>query len=84
MVSAGKAAGFSAGLAWLWAFGHLCLTHILSGDTCEDGAVEFADLAVAARCVSQDREFRIQAESAKRIVWDTERRCFLDAAAVAV
>ncbi|NWZ41334.1 CFA70 protein, partial [Brachypodius atriceps] len=33
---------------------------------------------------SEDREFRIQAESAKRIVWDTERRCFLDAAAVAV
>ncbi|NXU96312.1 CFA70 protein, partial [Cettia cetti] len=33
---------------------------------------------------SKDREFRIQAESAKRIVWDTERRCFLDAAAVAV
>uniref|UniRef100_A0A8C0VLE7 Cilia and flagella associated protein 70 n=1 Tax=Cyanistes caeruleus TaxID=156563 RepID=A0A8C0VLE7_CYACU len=33
---------------------------------------------------SEDREFRIQAESMKRIVWDTERRCFLDAAAVAV
>ncbi|NWT57109.1 CFA70 protein, partial [Erythrocercus mccallii] len=33
---------------------------------------------------SKDREFRIQAESAKRIVWDMERRCFLDAAAVAV
>ncbi|XP_005522857.1 PREDICTED: cilia- and flagella-associated protein 70 [Pseudopodoces humilis] len=33
---------------------------------------------------SEDREFRIQAESRKRIVWDTERRCFLDAAAVAV
>ncbi|NWI03165.1 CFA70 protein, partial [Tichodroma muraria] len=33
---------------------------------------------------SEDREFRIQAESAKRIVWDTEARCFLDAAAVAV
>ncbi|NWZ68005.1 CFA70 protein, partial [Acrocephalus arundinaceus] len=33
---------------------------------------------------SKDREFRIQAESTKRIVWDTERRCFLDAAAVAV
>ncbi|NXE01973.1 CFA70 protein, partial [Chaetorhynchus papuensis] len=33
---------------------------------------------------SKDREFRTQAESAKRIVWDTERRCYLDAAAVAV
>ncbi|NWI44390.1 CFA70 protein, partial [Picathartes gymnocephalus] len=33
---------------------------------------------------SEDREFRIQAESTKRIVWDTERRCYLDAAAVAV
>ncbi|NWX28506.1 CFA70 protein, partial [Notiomystis cincta] len=33
---------------------------------------------------SEDREFRIQAESMKRIVWDTERRCYLDAAAVAV
>ncbi|KAM7038914.1 cilia- and flagella-associated protein 70 isoform 2-T2 [Acridotheres tristis] len=32
----------------------------------------------------EDREFRMQAESTKRIVWDTERRCFLDAAAVAV
>ncbi|XP_062359863.1 cilia- and flagella-associated protein 70 [Cinclus cinclus] len=33
---------------------------------------------------SKDREFRMQAESTKRIVWDTERRCFLDAAAVAI
>ncbi|NXQ42973.1 CFA70 protein, partial [Catharus fuscescens] len=33
---------------------------------------------------SEDKEFRMQAESMKRIVWDTERRCFLDAAAVAV
>ncbi|NXM63102.1 CFA70 protein, partial [Illadopsis cleaveri] len=33
---------------------------------------------------NEDREFRIQAESAKRIVWDTERRCFLDAASVAI
>ncbi|XP_056359043.1 cilia- and flagella-associated protein 70 isoform X1 [Oenanthe melanoleuca] len=33
---------------------------------------------------SEDREFRMQAESTKRVVWDTERRCFLDAAAVAV
>ncbi|NXM39259.1 CFA70 protein, partial [Gymnorhina tibicen] len=33
---------------------------------------------------SEDREFRMQAESTKRIVWDTERRCYLDAAAVAV
>ncbi|XP_077643068.1 cilia- and flagella-associated protein 70 [Lonchura striata] len=32
----------------------------------------------------EDMEFRIQAESMKRIVWDTEMRCFLDAAAVAV
>ncbi|NXS22482.1 CFA70 protein, partial [Mystacornis crossleyi] len=32
---------------------------------------------------SEDREFRMQAESTKRIVWDTERRCYLDAAAVA-
>ncbi|NXT09173.1 CFA70 protein, partial [Prunella fulvescens] len=33
---------------------------------------------------SEDKEFRIQAESMKRVVWDTEMRCFLDAAAVAV
>ncbi|TRZ24200.1 hypothetical protein HGM15179_002886 [Zosterops borbonicus] len=33
---------------------------------------------------SEDREFRLQAESTKRIVWDTERRCFLDAASVAI
>ncbi|NWI55263.1 CFA70 protein, partial [Calyptomena viridis] len=33
---------------------------------------------------NEDREFRIQAESRKRIVWDMERRCYLDAAAVAV
>ncbi|NXF01141.1 CFA70 protein, partial [Smithornis capensis] len=33
---------------------------------------------------NEDREFRIQAESKKRIVWDMERRCYLDAAAVAV
>ncbi|XP_068062591.1 cilia- and flagella-associated protein 70 isoform X3 [Anomalospiza imberbis] len=33
---------------------------------------------------SEDKEFRLQAESTKRIVWDTEMRCFLDAAAVAV
>uniref|UniRef100_A0A8D0KW15 Cilia and flagella associated protein 70 n=1 Tax=Strix occidentalis caurina TaxID=311401 RepID=A0A8D0KW15_STROC len=32
----------------------------------------------------EDREFRIQAESMKRIVWDTERRCYLDPAAVAI
>uniref|UniRef100_A0A8C3QR84 Cilia and flagella associated protein 70 n=1 Tax=Cyanoderma ruficeps TaxID=181631 RepID=A0A8C3QR84_9PASS len=31
---------------------------------------------------SEDMEFRIQAESSKRIVWDTERRCFLDAASI--
>ncbi|NXD78058.1 CFA70 protein, partial [Halcyon senegalensis] len=30
----------------------------------------------------EDREFRIQTESAKRIVWDVERRCYLDPAAV--
>ncbi|NXA05697.1 CFA70 protein, partial [Sapayoa aenigma] len=33
---------------------------------------------------NEDREFRIQAETGKRIVWDMERRCYLDAAAVAV
>ncbi|NWT07958.1 CFA70 protein, partial [Vireo altiloquus] len=32
----------------------------------------------------EDREFRMEAESKKRIMWDTERRCYLDAAAVAV
>ncbi|XP_039587637.1 cilia- and flagella-associated protein 70 isoform X4 [Passer montanus] len=32
---------------------------------------------------SEDRAFRIQAESSRRVVWDTEIRCFLDAAAVA-
>ncbi|XP_065501244.1 cilia- and flagella-associated protein 70 isoform X3 [Caloenas nicobarica] len=30
----------------------------------------------------EDVEFRIQAESTKRIVWDVERRCYLDPAAV--
>ncbi|NWX12458.1 CFA70 protein, partial [Aegotheles bennettii] len=30
----------------------------------------------------EDREFRIQAESTKRVVWDMERRCYLDPAAV--
>ncbi|XP_068555759.1 cilia- and flagella-associated protein 70 isoform X1 [Anas acuta] len=33
---------------------------------------------------TEDREFRIQAESMKRIVWDTERRCYLDPAAVLI
>ncbi|XP_065588572.1 cilia- and flagella-associated protein 70 [Cyrtonyx montezumae] len=33
---------------------------------------------------TKDREFRIQAESMKRIMWDTERRCYLDPAAVLV
>ncbi|NXA22667.1 CFA70 protein, partial [Ibidorhyncha struthersii] len=32
----------------------------------------------------EDREFRIQAESMKRIVWDMERRCYLDPAAVVI
>ncbi|NXL87217.1 CFA70 protein, partial [Alectura lathami] len=32
----------------------------------------------------EDRELRIQAESTKRVVWDTERRCYLDPAAVLV
>ncbi|NXI39074.1 CFA70 protein, partial [Galbula dea] len=32
----------------------------------------------------EDREFRIQAESTKRIVWDMEGRCYLDPAAAAV
>uniref|UniRef100_A0A8C9NFW4 Cilia and flagella associated protein 70 n=1 Tax=Serinus canaria TaxID=9135 RepID=A0A8C9NFW4_SERCA len=33
---------------------------------------------------SEDKEFRSQAESARRVVWDMETRCFLDADAVAV
>uniref|UniRef100_A0A8V0YYQ7 Cilia and flagella associated protein 70 n=1 Tax=Gallus gallus TaxID=9031 RepID=A0A8V0YYQ7_CHICK len=33
---------------------------------------------------TKDREFRIQAESMKRIVWDKERRCYLDPAAVLI
>ncbi|XP_032053293.1 cilia- and flagella-associated protein 70 [Aythya fuligula] len=33
---------------------------------------------------TEDREFRIQAESMKRIVWDMERRCYLDPAAVLI
>ncbi|NWV61602.1 CFA70 protein, partial [Malurus elegans] len=33
---------------------------------------------------TEDREFRIQAESKKKIVWDMERRCFLDVVSVAV
>ncbi|XP_009949475.1 PREDICTED: tetratricopeptide repeat protein 18, partial [Leptosomus discolor] len=32
----------------------------------------------------EDREFRIQAESMKRIVWDMERRCYLDPAAIVI
>ncbi|NXE29046.1 CFA70 protein, partial [Ardeotis kori] len=32
----------------------------------------------------EDVEFRIQAESTKRIVWDMERRCYLDPAAVVI
>ncbi|KFV50279.1 Tetratricopeptide repeat protein 18, partial [Gavia stellata] len=32
----------------------------------------------------EDKEFRIQAESMKRIVWDMERRCYLDPAAVVI
>uniref|UniRef100_A0A8B9RX25 Cilia and flagella associated protein 70 n=1 Tax=Accipiter nisus TaxID=211598 RepID=A0A8B9RX25_9AVES len=32
----------------------------------------------------EDREFRIQAESTKRIVWDMERRCYLDPAAIVI
>lgn len=45
-------------------------------------AVKFGLLALTVCCFSQDREFRIQAESMKRIVWDMERRCYLDPAAV--
>lgn len=45
-------------------------------------AVEIAFLALTVRCFPQDMEFRIQAESTKRIVWDVERRCYLDPAAV--
>ncbi|XP_072205153.1 cilia- and flagella-associated protein 70 [Excalfactoria chinensis] len=33
---------------------------------------------------TKDREFRIRAESKKRIVWDTEQRCYLDPAAVLI
>uniref|UniRef100_A0A8D2MZH7 Cilia and flagella associated protein 70 n=1 Tax=Zonotrichia albicollis TaxID=44394 RepID=A0A8D2MZH7_ZONAL len=33
---------------------------------------------------SEDKEFRTQAESSRRVVWDMETRCFLDADAVAV
>lgn len=47
-------------------------------------AVEFAVLALTARCFSQDKEFRTQAESSRRVVWDMETRCFLDADAVAM
>ncbi|XP_068276205.1 cilia- and flagella-associated protein 70 isoform X2 [Nyctibius grandis] len=32
----------------------------------------------------EDEEFRIQAESTKRIVWDMERRCYLDPAAAVI
>ncbi|NXP43880.1 CFA70 protein, partial [Heliornis fulica] len=32
----------------------------------------------------EDREFRIQAERMKRVVWDMERRCYLDPTAVAM
>ncbi|NXL20945.1 CFA70 protein, partial [Setophaga kirtlandii] len=33
---------------------------------------------------SEDKEFRTQAESSRRVVWDMETRCFLDADAVAI
>uniref|UniRef100_G3UNY5 Cilia and flagella associated protein 70 n=1 Tax=Meleagris gallopavo TaxID=9103 RepID=G3UNY5_MELGA len=33
---------------------------------------------------TKDRKFRIQAESMQRIVWDTEKRCYLDPAAVLI
>ncbi|NWZ95791.1 CFA70 protein, partial [Nesospiza acunhae] len=33
---------------------------------------------------SEDKEFRSQAESSRRVVWDMETRCFLDADAVAI
>lgn len=45
-------------------------------------AVEIAFLVLTVCCFSQDMEFRIQAESTKRVVWDVERRCYLDPAAV--
>uniref|UniRef100_A0A8C4V474 Cilia and flagella associated protein 70 n=1 Tax=Falco tinnunculus TaxID=100819 RepID=A0A8C4V474_FALTI len=32
----------------------------------------------------EDREFRVRAESMKRIIWDMERRCYLDPAAVVI
>ncbi|NXX98878.1 CFA70 protein, partial [Centropus bengalensis] len=32
----------------------------------------------------EDRQFRIQAESTKKIVWDVEKRCYLDPAAVSI
>ncbi|KAL2298742.1 hypothetical protein Nmel_014337 [Mimus melanotis] len=57
------------------------------------GALNIPDSFIVGGCYededgeltkSEDREFRMQAESTKRIVWDMERRCFLDAAAVAV
>lgn len=55
---------------------------VSGGDLGMMQAVEIAALALTACCFSQDREFRIQAERMKRIVWDTERRCYLDPAAV--
>jgi len=64
----------------------LCLTRLLSQGTFRGvmQAAEIAVLPLTACCFSQDREFRIQAESMKRIVWDTERRCYLDPTAVVV
>lgn len=79
LVSAGEAVGLAVG-AWTPLSDSFSPGDILRMMQ----AVEFAVLAVTALCFSQDREFRTQAESSKRIVWDTERRCYLDAAAVAV
>lgn len=56
--------------------------NILGDDSGMMQAVEIAVLALTVHYFSQDKEFRIQAESTKRIVWDMERRCYLDPAAV--
>lgn len=78
---------YSARVSCLWCMGHVSDSfslpkNILGGCLGVMQAVKFGLLALTVCCFSQDREFRIQAESTKRIVWDTERRCYLDPAAV--
>ncbi|XP_009078393.1 PREDICTED: tetratricopeptide repeat protein 18, partial [Acanthisitta chloris] len=65
-----------------WPLGNILASGALSipNSTIVGGPYEDEDGELTT---SEDREFRLQAEGAKRIVWDVEQRCYLDAAAVA-